>query len=235
MTGFLDVSAPSTAAEYARYVDGDILGKLIVRNFLINRIGVPPEAIFTPVGRYGDAVVKYANPGNVTHDPGDGHVDLPSGRLTFEIKLARINIANRSRGGAGENWAFVNLKHSPGKAAKSYQLLVAVGVSTLGLEDDRYWTHLRLLDAQLRAKGLQSRLDALPHEEEYLSRCSFFLIPRTSVKSNYFRVNLTSVDKSAYAEFLARGSDPACCRKQWASAIAACNEALYVPSDRPEK
>ncbi len=225
MTGFLDLSAPNTAAEYARYVDGDILGKLIVRNFLINRIKLPAKSIFTPVGRYGDAAVKYANADTVAHDPGDGHVDLPTGRLTFEIKLARINIANRSRGGADENWAFVNLKHSPGKATKSYQLLIAVGLSTLGLEDERYWTHLRQLDTQLRAQGLQSRLDALPHEEEYLNRCSFFLIPRTSLTYNYFRVNLTAVDKSAYASFLARGTDPAACRQQWANAVTACNEA----------
>ena len=225
MTGFLDPSAPNTAAEHARYVDGDILGKLIVRNFLINRIELPAESIFTPVGRYGDAAVKYAKSGSVTYDPGDGHVDLPTGRLTFEIKLARINIANRARGGTDENWAFVNLKHSPGKATKSYQILVAVGLSTLGLEDDRYWTHLRQLDTQLRARGLTSRLDALPHEEEYLSRCSFFLIPRTSLNFNYFRVNLTSVGKSAYAKFLARGSDPADCRKQWTNAVNVCNEA----------
>jgi len=225
MTGFLDLSAPNTAAEYARYVDGDILGKLIVRNFLVNRVELPPEAIFIPVGRYGDAAVKYANVGKVSHDPGDGHVDLPTGRLTFEIKLARINIANRSRGGADENWAFVNLKHSPGKAEKSYHLLIAVGLSTLGLEDDRYWMHLRQLDTKLRAKGLPSRLDSLPHEDEYLSRCSFFLIPRTNLKYNYFRVNLTSVNKSAYASYLARGSDTVGCRKQWTNAVLACNEA----------
>ena len=65
MTGFLDLSAPNTAAEYARHVDGDILGKLIVRNFLINRIELPAESIFTPVGRYGDAAVKYAKSGSV--------------------------------------------------------------------------------------------------------------------------------------------------------------------------
>lgn len=225
MTGFLDLSAPNTAAEYARYVDGDILGKLIVRNFLVNRIELPAESIFTPVGRYGDAAVKYATAGSVTHDPGDGHVDLPTGRLTFEIKLARINIANRARGGSDENWAFVNLKHSPGKAEKSYRLLVAVGLSTLGLEDERYWTHLRQLDAELRARGLSSRLDALPHEEEYLNRCSFFLIPRTCLTYNYFRVNLKSVDKSTYASFLARGFDPAGCHRQWANAVKVCNEA----------
>ena len=76
------------------------------------------------------------------HDLGDGHVDIGPRRVTFEVKCARINIANRSLGYTSENWAFVNLLHSPGKTAKSYDILVAIGVLTLGLEDERYWQYV---------------------------------------------------------------------------------------------
>jgi hypothetical protein len=219
MTGFLDPSAPSTSAEYARYIDGDLLGKLITRNLLINRLGCAPSTVFIPLGRYGDAKVKYAEDGAVTHDLGDGHIEIGSRRITFEIKCARINIANRTRGDTSENWAFVNLLHSPGKAFKSYHVLVAVGVRTLGLEDENYWHHLEQVHARLRADGHSSNIDALPHEAEFLSLCSFFILPRTEIPTNYFRINVDSVSKSRHAQYRAWGHDEPRCKEVWTNAM----------------
>lgn len=219
MTGFLDPSAPSIPAEYARYIDGDLMGKLIARNFLVNRLGFVPSAVFTPLGRYGDANIKYAKAGAITHDPGDGHVWIGQRRVTFEIKCARINIANRARGYTNENWAFVNLLHSPRKAAKSYDVLVAIGVLTLGLEDERYWQYVGQVHEGLRAHGHPSNIHALPHEPEFLSLCSFFILPRTEIPTNYFRINVASVSKSRHARYRAWGHDEQRCKDVWSSAV----------------
>lgn len=143
MAGFLDKTAPSTESEYSRYLDGDILGKILAKNFLVNRLGYSHDAVFIPVGRYGDADNKYAKSGLVVRDPGDGHVQTDAGVLTFEIKCARINVANRHLGQKAGNWAFTNILRSPGKAEKGYDLLIAIGVLVLGLEDSRYWDNLK--------------------------------------------------------------------------------------------
>lgn len=224
MTGFLDLSAPNPVVEYTRYVDGDLLGKLIARNLLTNRLGYASGTVFTPLGRYGDAKPKYAKVGAVAHDPGDGHVQSGADRITFEIKCARINIANRSRGDTSENWALTNLLHSPGKAPKTYDVLVAIGISVLGLEDERYWAYLRARHNMLQKHGHPSRLEAMPHEPEFLSLCTFFIAHRRQLNKNYFRVNLASVTSSPYGKFHARGYDEQRCKEVWASAVATANE-----------
>ena len=219
--GVLDSSAPSVHAEYARYIDGDLLGKILTKSFLQNRVGVLADRITIPIGRYGDAAAKYGERGVVQHDVGDGHVETDQGRVTFEIKCARINIANRFRGGQSENWAFVNLLHSPGKAPKSYDILVAIGVLALGLEDDRYWDHLRSTHDELLSQGHESAIDALPHEPPFLSRCAFFVLPRASVKTNFVRLSVGSLPKSKYVTYLAWGHDEARCRTVWQGALSA--------------
>ena len=224
MTGFLDLSAPNPTAEYTRYIDGDLLGKLIARNLLINQFNYSSGDIFTPIGRYGDAKPKYAKKGTIAQDPGDGYVQIADRRITFEIKCARINIANRARGDTSENWAFTGLRHSPAKMQKSYNVLIAIGLYVLGLEDSNYWSHLRSRHNLLQSQGHPSRLDALPHEQDFLSLCSFFIVPRLALPTNYFRVNLASVAASPYAAFHARGFDKQRCESIWQNAIAVTNE-----------
>jgi hypothetical protein len=220
MAEILDRHAPSEAAEYARYLDGDLIGKILARNFLVNRLGYTPESIFTPLGRYGDARVKYSASG-VTHDPGDGHIEIDGKRLTFEVKFARVNIANRARGETAKNWAFVNLKHSPGKAEKRYDILIAIGSLTLGLEDENYWRDLTSVLADLRERGLPANIDAMPHELDYLSLCSFFVVPMEALPTNYFRVNVDSVENSQYGKYRGWGHDHTRCKEIWGSAVGA--------------
>jgi hypothetical protein len=37
MPGSLDPKSPTVEAEYARFIDGDVLGKLVFKNFVVNR------------------------------------------------------------------------------------------------------------------------------------------------------------------------------------------------------
>ena len=138
MSGFLDANAPSVDVEYSRYLDGDILGKLIAKNFLRNRIGYQHDHIVIPVGRHGDARSKYAQAGKVDRDAADGRVKTKKGDVTVEIKCARINIANQCNGRELENWAFGDILLSPTKKQKKYDVLIAIGLRTLGLENGRY-------------------------------------------------------------------------------------------------
>jgi hypothetical protein len=39
MSGFLDPHAVSIKAEYARYLDADILGEIVFKNFAMNVLG----------------------------------------------------------------------------------------------------------------------------------------------------------------------------------------------------
>jgi hypothetical protein len=219
MTTVLDPRAPSAAAEYARYIDGDLLGKIVTRNLLINVLQYPADKIYTPIGRYGDAATKYVGPAEVVNDPGDGHVDTPHGRVTFEIKIGRINMGNRKTWKLAENWAFVNILHTPAKMPKAYDILIAIGLRLLGLEDENYWSHLQSTYGNLRNRGLPCRLDALPHERDFLSLCSFFITPRADVPTNYFRINVDRVDQSIHKAYRAWGYDEQRCREVWAKAL----------------
>jgi|ERR1019366_485092 hypothetical protein len=219
MPGFLDRNAPSIEAEYSRYIDGDLLGKLITKNLFNNVLGYPDDRLFIPLGRYGDADVKY-KPGLVEHDPGDGYVTTDLGQKTFEIKCARINIANRSLGHKSENWAFTNILNSPVKVRKKYDVVIAIGLSTLGLEDHRYWEHLAELRSQRATVGRKVVVEATPDEPSFLAICSFFILPIERVPTNFFRVNINTVDKSSYGTFRAWGDDAQKCKLLWEQAIS---------------
>ena len=224
MLGFLDNTAPSIEAEYTRYLDGDILGKLITKNFLKNRIGYKEDQIYVPVGRYGDSKIKYAKAGTVIHDRGDGSVKTNEGRVTFEIKFARINIANRCLGRTRENWAFANILRTPAKDRKRYDILIAVGLRTRGLEDDCYWKELKKVKAELATEGRRVTLDSRPHDVRFLTLCSFFILPRKKMKTNFFRLHVGAVENSSYKECQAWGDDPARCKAVWKQALKQLQE-----------
>ncbi len=67
------------------------------------------------------------------------------GDVLFEVKCARINIANRSRGGMAENRAFQGLLTSPGKCDKEYDVLIAITCGNLGLRSIATGALCRLL------------------------------------------------------------------------------------------
>lgn len=221
MAGFLDKNAPSPESEYSRYLDGDILGKILAKSFLINRAGYKADSIYIPVGRYGDAETKYFTPGQAVFDPGDGYVDTQNGVVTFEIKCARINIANRYIGRINENWAFTNILKTPGKTNKKYDLLIAIGVGQLGLENARYWEHLQNSKNKLQESGRSFSLETQAHQADFLNICSFFIVPFKEINTNYFRVALSTIAKSKYSQRLAPGSDSERSMAVWKSALGA--------------
>ena len=217
---FLDPLAPSIMAEYVRYLDLDLLGKIVTKNLFLNRLGYSSDVVRIPLGRYGDAKVKYAKAGAVIHDLADGRIETDQGIITFEVKCARINIANRSNGGVEENWAFTCLHTSPSKAsAKKYDVLIAIGIRELGLEDQHHWPYRQQVHEDLQFAGRPSSIHAWPHEDAFLSTCSFFIVPRSGVLTNYFRANVKAIEKCKYAAYQAWGYDEARCRSVWQNAL----------------
>ena len=236
MSGYLDSNAPSIEAEYSRYIDGDILGKLITQNFLKNRLGYKDNQIIIPVGRYGDAKSKYAEAGKVIKDPGDGSVTIRQRKITFEIKCVRINIANRYLGYSLESWKFSNVFTSPSKRArKTFDILIAIGLRTLGLENDDYWKHLKNLQTEFAKNGRNTLLDAQPHEERFLSLCCFFVIPNheTTLGKNSIHFNVRKLADSPYSKYQAWGDDPAGCKAVWNNALRAIYAASSVDAGTP--
>lgn len=210
MPGFLDVKSPSIEAEYARYIDGDVMGKIIFKSFLIHRIGLPITDIYIPLGRHGDSTCA-----------GDAMVVVGSRRRSVEIKCANCNIVNRTikdRDGR-KNWAFAGLLKTPKGSSRSFDLAFCVGIQTLGLEDSRYWTDLVDLQAKAKRQGRDLDLTALPHQPSFLDRCCFFIMPRRGIVNTYFRVNVGAVAENKYQESYAWGYDMRRCRAIWGQAL----------------
>lgn len=213
MAGFLDSFAPSIAAEYTRYIEGDALGKILFKNFLRHRIGVTDEQIYVPRGRHGDVeadrVIKAG-----------AQVSLNQSWKDIEIKCARINKANRYRGADKEDWAFTSLLTTGrNKEPKNYDIAVAIVVRVLGHEESAYWDYLQLRADALRKQQIEFGIDCLPHEDTYLNLCGFFVIPYSQIETDYFRVHFTALSHCRYHRFFAWGHNPDRCRQIWLSAI----------------
>lgn len=216
MAGFLDAGAPNLTAEYGRYIDGDILGKMLFKSFLVNIIGLNESQVYVPVGRYGDVKGRSSL-------RADAQVDVDKERLDVELKCARVNIANRTRGDTQPNWAFGKLLATPqGINRQSYDFAFAVGVLALGLEDPGYWDYLAQ-NARLHLEaGRDFKLDAAPHEAPYLMRCGFFLIPYGDIRTNFFRVTVSSIPTNQNRTFFAWGYEQDECRNIWSNCIRKC-------------
>ena len=55
----------------------------------------------------------------------------------------------------------------------------------------------------LRERALPANIDAMPHQVEYLSLCSFFVIPMSKLLTNYFPVHIGSIENSQYGKYRA--------------------------------
>ncbi|MNZ52431.1 hypothetical protein D3C78_702770 [compost metagenome] len=135
--GILDKIGNITDDEYISYLDGDILGKLIFKNFLINIANIPAEHIHIPAGRFGKKSEKYKEIGEVQYPFGDGHVDIGGHKINFEIKLSRLSETNKHLGRKDEYWAFSNTIKSSKNRAKNYDLLIAIGINVLDFGEER--------------------------------------------------------------------------------------------------
>jgi hypothetical protein len=51
MSGFLDADAVSVEAEYTRYINPDVLRKIVLKNFAINILGLQDRQVRIPLSR----------------------------------------------------------------------------------------------------------------------------------------------------------------------------------------
>ena len=220
MPGFIDPNAPDIATEYSRFIDGDILGKIIFKNFMLNRIGVNTDSIVIPRGRHGDVEASETL-------PADARLLLPERACDIEIKCARINVANRSRGDRNENYSFYGfLNTRDTKDDRTYDIAVAICVRVLGIEEPEYWQHLEAHEQKLASQGHHFAPTALPHEPEFLNICGFFIVPRCDIQSNQWRVTISgNSSRCPYWGHFAWGHDASACQHRWQTAFSASQSA----------
>lgn len=149
MPGFLDPNAVSIEAEYTRYLDSDILGKIVLKNFAINVLGLDSRDIRAPVSRHGDV-------GNYK-DFCDAGIRIHGRTYSIETKCSRHILAKKTRVvSPSPRWNFGKLLYSARSRRQrtDYELLFAVGVDSPGFEDsEAYWKHLH----SMRTRHLKDR------------------------------------------------------------------------------
>jgi hypothetical protein len=218
MKGYLDKDAPSIESEYSRYIDGDIFGKILFKNIMTRVVGITPEGLQIPLGRHGDRI-------SGKEQSGDAQVSVNNRWYDCEIKFARVNIANKTLGQTEENWAFASLLTTPTGGRKTYDIAIAIGARVLGIEDDRYWGYLNTMCLAHQRAGRAITPEVLPHQEEFLSLCGIFILPRQVISGKgYFRVTLRALAGNKYRDYFAWTHDYPRVRSLWHSAIDAANE-----------
>jgi len=153
MSGFLDEFAVSIQAEYTRYLDADLLGKIVFQNFALNVLGIERESIEIPQSRRGDL-------GSF-----DAGIIFENRLYRAETKMSRWIIQKRNKINPIPRWSFSGLKHSANKRTKrgNYDLVFAVGVDAPGLEDSvGYWRHFGSLKKAAKNEGRDFGLSAWP-------------------------------------------------------------------------
>src|SRR5688572_18650047 len=104
MPGFLDRCAPSFEAEYLRYLDMDLFGKILFKNLATNVLGILEANLDIPIGKFGDGPDRSRFRGDARVRDGEGDW------LTCELKCSRFNVVNRYRGGTQRAWVVSNTK-----------------------------------------------------------------------------------------------------------------------------
>jgi len=217
MQGILDkFPVYSIQAEYTRYLDADLLGKIVFQNFALNVLGIERKSIEIPQSRRGDL-------GSF-----DAGIIFENRLYRTETKISRWIVQKRNKINPIPRWAFSGLKHSANKRTKrvNYDLVFAVGINAPGLEDSReYWRHFDSLKKAAKKEGRAFGLSAWPHEREFLNHCGLFILPRQFVfthckNSPYITIQAIS---EKYDEFFAWGYDIPRLKQVWQHAIEVVN------------
>jgi len=209
----LDNDAPSPNSEYRRFLDSDYLGKLLFKSFLVHRAGVSHDRIHIPLSRHRDI----GQDNVVLHD---ATVDVEDVHLDIEIKCARINIANKDKGGTKDNWQFSFLLKTHNQAEKKkYDIAFAIGILTKGHEDPNYWKYESETAERLRKANIDFNIEAMPHDEEYLKRCGFFIFAFDDILTNYLRFTIDRIDKRKERVHFAWGYEIEHCKKLWEGCV----------------
>lgn len=216
MSGFLDPNAVSVIAEYTRYLDPDILGKIVLKNFAIHVLGLESRDIRVPVSRHGDA-------GNYK-DFCDAGIRLRGRTYSLETKCSRHILAKKTRVlSPSPRWNFGRLLYSARSRRQrtDYELLFAVGIDSPGFEDSAaYWRHLHAIRTKHRKEGRPFSFSVWPHEPAFLERCGFFIIPRVAIRVDQLDVTLAAIERRPDFEFFSWGHDIQRLRAVWQHALA---------------
>jgi hypothetical protein len=220
MSGFLDPYAVSIEAEYSRYLDADLLGKILFKNFALNVLGIKDDAIRIPLSRQGDL-------GNYK-DLSDIGILFENRPYRIETKISRWVVQKRNKINPIPRWAFSGLKHSANGTERSqYDLVFAAGIHAPGLEDSLgYWRHLYSLKAAAKEEGRDFDLSAWPHEHKFLNLCGIYILPRQFIsahcKNNQY-ITVRALENRSDYEFFGWGYDIPRLRKVWQHAIQVVN------------
>jgi hypothetical protein len=217
--GFLDPDAASIEAEYTRYLDPDILGKIVFKNFAINVLGLDRKHIRIPVSRHGDV-------GNYK-DLCDAGIRIGPRIYTIETKCSRQTVAKKTRlTDPSPRWNFSKLLRSArsGQDKSDFEILFAVGINSPGLEDSQaYWRHLHALRKRTLAEGRPFDFSVWPHDAAFLARCGFYIIPRAAIHVNQIDVTIAAIERRTDYEFFSWGEDFNRLRHVWEHAIGIVN------------
>jgi hypothetical protein len=215
MSGFLDPNAVSVEAEYTRYLDADILGKIVLKNFAINVLGLQFRDICIPVSRHGDV-------GNYK-DFCDAGIRIRGRTYSVETKCSRHIVAKKTRAvNPSPRWNFGKLLYSArsGRERTDYEILFAVGVDSPGFEDSEgYWRHLHAMPIRHLKNGRPFDFSVWPHDAAFLERCGFYIMPRVAIRVDQLDVTLAAIERRSDYEFFSWGNDFKRLRTVWQHAL----------------
>lgn len=220
MPGFLDPHAVSVEAEYTRYLNPDVLGKIVLKNFALNILELSDRQIRIPIARHGDI-------GNY-RDLSDAGIRLGNRWYSVESKCSYHTITTKSRYTADPSarWNFSGLLHSPRSRREraEYEIAFCVGVDAPGLEDSQaYWRHLHTMRKQHLNEGRAFDFSVWPHSAAFLTRCGFFIIPRIAVRVNQLDVTIRNIPQARDRDYFAWGYDFSGLRRIWQNAVDIVN------------
>jgi hypothetical protein len=227
----LDPNAVSIEAEYTRYLDSDILGKIVLKNFAINVLGLDSRDIRAPVSRHGDV-------GNYK-DFCDAGIRIGGRTYSIETKCSRHILAKKTRVvSPSPRWNFGRLLYSARSRRQrtDYELLFAVGVDSPGFEDSEgYWRHLHAMRFRHLREGRPFDFSVWPHEAQFLERCGFYIIPRVAIRVDQLDVTLAAIERRPDFEFFSWGHDFKRLRAVWQHALEIVDSSPPHHAFEPEK
>lgn len=211
MPGFLDSHAPSIKAEYTRFLNPDILGKIILKNFALNVLGLPADYIRTPLSRHGDL--------GTYKDSVDANIRFKNRWYEVETKFSHHVVAKRCKTRPYPRWLFSRALRSGRKDGNPYDLLFGIGLNLPGMEDSiGFWKELEALKYSHEAEGRQFDVDAAPHEPAFLARCGIFILPRNTIRVNQIDITIGTLSRRPEYNFFAWGYDSSGLLRVWESA-----------------
>jgi hypothetical protein len=204
--GYLDKQAKSVRVEFFRYVDKDIFGKILFKNFVTNILKLREPAFTVALARHGERHGRKLD--------ADAEIYFRRKTINIEIKFSHLNIVHPDK----ENlrcWSFSKVLETGKQQPKRFDFLFAVGVLSLGLSEADYWEELLATEREFRMRGRNFPLDAAPYDASFLNRCGFFIIPHAAIKTKGVTATVRADGVSQYKPFFAWGFDTARCNQLW--------------------